>query len=408
MFIHHSKRETMDFFVVNGGTKRFNVREEEPPPKDATPGQDWRGDPQETYSDWRIIVINKDSAFSKTVYHVHKFVLSSGPRRSEYFAKVFKNLDHFQEGDSGTTKLELDALGAKAFPDVLDYLYHNDQSLHIETETATALHFLGEYMDIRYMRWDALQFCKNDISLNNASLYYEHAMMFQNETILGTLAKFLGENILDISPSSDILQISSPCLWINALEHSPSDDLASEHVSDLMAAFIQGKSGSLDLDEFRALTSKEKVPKVKISAALPLCAEEDRLDCSVDVSSSPDSLSTLQERCTESLSNNWPSFASPDEATVMLLRHRKPTFLAELLLKSCEKAHRKLMEMERELQKFHPVESRDYEIGKSVKVPGSLCTLHPNLVTGDETLVLRKKCSEYTYSGKSDLIFFYY
>ncbi|CAB9529651.1 nervous system development [Seminavis robusta] len=400
--------------------KRFRISEEGPPPsKDKNPGQTWRGDPKETFSDWKIIVVSKtpDSEEAQaTTYHVHKFMLTCGGRNSKYFAKLFQNTSNFREGESCTTQLELDPLAMTAFPALLDYLYDEYKPLHIDTKTATALHYLGEYLDIHRLRWDALQFCKKNLSLDNADIYYEHAMTFQNESILGILAKFLGEKILHISPEAKILQTSSPDLWVNALEHISKNESTSRHISKLVAKFAQNNPDALDLETFQSLTSLEITPQIEWNAALTLCVLEDKA-----AKESTKELSQLQERCSDSLAQNWESFLLTDDATTKLLRERKPDFLVDLLLKSLKDAASKLTEyraalsstrqelaqtnstlqstdaslsstqdtlnsttremslVKAELQKFTPVSSNSGGWRSPQAVPDSLCNVNPSL-----------------------------
>ncbi|CAB9529653.1 nervous system development [Seminavis robusta] len=417
-----AKEET----TQNGGegaaslkAKRFQISEEGPPPtNESNRGQTWRGDPAETFSDWKIVVISKTpdedetpQATYQVPYHVHKFLLTCGRRNSKYFAKLFQNSSSFQEGKSCTTELELDSLAATAFPALLDYLYEHDKPLQVETKTATALHYLGEYLDIHHLRWDALQFCKKNISFDNADIYYKHAMLFQNETILGILAKFLGENSLKIDESAHILQISSPDLWINALEHSPQSPETIMHISKLMAKFAQHNPGALDLETFQALSCLEITPQIDAHAALTLCALDDKA-----AKDSAEELSQLQERCSDSLAQNWESLVSPDDAMALLLKDRKAAFLVDLLLKSLRDALSKLsstkLELENtketlastecdlsstrsklsartrdlglvnaELEKFKPLESRQVQWGDVAAVPDSLSLLNRTLAS---------------------------
>ena len=54
----------------------------------------WRSDPNVTYSDWTIEIQGKGQAsdnLSTKVYHVHRNILSYGPKKSEYFERVFQN-----------------------------------------------------------------------------------------------------------------------------------------------------------------------------------------------------------------------------------------------------------------------------------------------------------------------------
>ncbi|CAB9529652.1 nervous system development [Seminavis robusta] len=359
--------------------KRFKISEEgPPPPNDNNQGLTWRGDPNQTYSDWKIIV---DEPTQAATYHVHKGILTCGSTKSEYFTRLFQNTSNFWEGKSCTTQLELDPVVATAFPTLLDYLYDEYKSLQIDTKTATALYYLGEYLDIHSLRWDALQFCKKNVSLDKVDIYYEHAMIFQNENILCILAKFLGQNILHISPEAEILRISSPDLWVNALEQSPKTPETSRHISKLMARFVQHNPDALDLETFQALTCLEITPQIEWDAALTLCALEAKAGIH-----STEQLSKLQERCSDSLAQNWESLVLTDDTTTKLLQDRKAAFLVDLLLKSLKDANSKLTKCQAslsstqdELKKFRPFSSKSGGWRDPRAVPDSLCNVNPSL-----------------------------
>ena len=98
----------------------------------------WR-DPRKTGSDWTIVVVtNSDTddeeeeaveaaAATTTTYHVHKRILSVGPRSSRYFANVFHNEagrpQQHRYNQSQSTRITLDAHDAASFPVLLDFMY---------------------------------------------------------------------------------------------------------------------------------------------------------------------------------------------------------------------------------------------------------------------------------------------
>jgi hypothetical protein len=86
--------------------------------------------------------------------------LASGPRKSEYFVKLFQNAaaGNCTEAKGNLCRIQLDSLVAVAFPILLDYIYAPWEELKIETDVATALHHLGEYFDIHCLRWNCMEF----------------------------------------------------------------------------------------------------------------------------------------------------------------------------------------------------------------------------------------------------------
>ena len=166
---------------------------DEPPPPVKT-NQDkllWRQDPESSFSDWTIEVSyqqqakkkkargsaasNTNNTMKTDIYHVHKANLASGPRRSEYFVKLFQDGGRFAESSQKTSRIELDEIAAKVFPQLLDYVYSVEAPLEISTESATALYHLGGYFEMRRLRWEAKQFWQKDMTSANCGMYYEHS-----------------------------------------------------------------------------------------------------------------------------------------------------------------------------------------------------------------------------------------
>lgn len=114
---------------------------------------DWRMDPEESLSDWTIEVCVGGKLYS--THHVHKVFLALGFRKSGYFQRLFRGGRHFAEGQTSRSRIDLQQEpAAKAFPVMLDFLYSlwDDASPPITHQNCTALHFLGEYFEIRALR----------------------------------------------------------------------------------------------------------------------------------------------------------------------------------------------------------------------------------------------------------------
>ena len=128
--------------------KRFDIGEygsgSAPVEKDAS--LSWRDDPEETLSDWRIVV-EVPALKMKNVYHVHKAMIAGGPRKSDYFVRQCRSgggASQLAEAVRSESKLDLEAEAAEAIPDFLDYVYTG--SLKATKENACALLHLAEYL----------------------------------------------------------------------------------------------------------------------------------------------------------------------------------------------------------------------------------------------------------------------
>jgi hypothetical protein len=205
-----------------------------------SPVLSWRLDPDESLSDWTISVVsstelgenasnyfdrydisrmehNDDNERQKDpsplrrekldktkLYFVHRAQLAVGPRRSEFFANVFKRVmsSNQQNGrndiDSGrgssncnSTKVELIPEAASCFPIMLDYMYSAEGTpLAINTDSAVALRQLASSFGVRSMFRDTTQFIKQDLNSETAMIYLLDACKFKNRK-LETAAKDL-------------------------------------------------------------------------------------------------------------------------------------------------------------------------------------------------------------------------
>ena len=120
-------------------------------------GLSWRQNPSESFSDWTIEVIKEDNTKAQpspagvcAVYHVHRRVLAVGPKKSDYFAKLFKEI-----GSANRTQLRLSNREATVFPMALDYIYANSD-FDLDTEKAYAVSlrnpnfYCGTNYNVRY------------------------------------------------------------------------------------------------------------------------------------------------------------------------------------------------------------------------------------------------------------------
>ena len=324
--------------------------DDEPPSEEQL---DWRQDPVESLSDWTIeietvgahsrSVLDDEDAGSSTVllshYHVHKSVLAIGARKCEYFARLFLARHSFVETRHSTSRIELHPLAAACFPQFLDYMYGVD-GWNISTESATALHYLGQYFENRRLRWEAKQFWKRDMNFQNLGTYYAHATVFHDAKIIRSVVDACAQNMYKMSPDLSIMQTSTPQLWLDVLRRDPNSCSQSQTTSTVVATFCSIHARVIDKATFEELTSSIHLPHIHVSVALTLMNLERQIasvaaDPVVDLSSNNNnnSLSNLQERCVASLHQNWnkvPALVHNQGDQNRLLQH-SPTLLVHLL-----------------------------------------------------------------------------
>lgn len=157
----------------------------------------WRLTPEESLSDWRIVLqlleddIEDAAPFIK-IYDVHKNILGVGPRRSEYFSRVFRN-KMVIEATKSTSYIQLQDSAASAFPEMLDFMYkRNDATAEINatSENAVALRHLAQYFGIPALFLSINKFIKSDLQVWNATIYLAEAELYRDEKIVSAALKY--------------------------------------------------------------------------------------------------------------------------------------------------------------------------------------------------------------------------
>jgi BTB/POZ domain len=208
----------------------------------------WRDDPDKTFSDWRLIVVTK--SHKPKTYHVHKNVLSTGPRSSKYFARLFSdskgssssNLKLNSVVSNGTsTKIELDDRDAKHFPIMLDFIYadavvptlscngtaatesssvlssssfqlRSNSSLEedailnlgdgIDTMNSTSLRHLSRLLGCDNLTLSINKFIQRDLSFKTGPIYYKNAHEYKDERLAEAAKRLCRDNFEKMSVKS--------------------------------------------------------------------------------------------------------------------------------------------------------------------------------------------------------------
>jgi hypothetical protein len=345
-FLHSS-----DIKMTEAAASSVYDSDEEPPFEEASAKFVWRLDPAESHSDFIIEIDSSPSERTQDSvqldrYHVHKSALALGPRRSGYFAKLLQGV--FSETSRGVCRILLDPVAAKAFPALLDFLYGAPQ-LECSTESATALHFMGQYFEIRRLRWQARQFWMTDLCLENCATYYQHAVLFGDERVLRRIQITLGsEKLLNVSLESHLLKVIDPSFLLTILQTADlvvaDSTTLSSHTSKLIARVLEQCVALDDEDEedsnekddherscvsaelFLQLTDRSYLPEIHVTAALKLLQLERKI-----VNPPGDTLTSLQQRCLQSLGKDWQLVPLQSGFMDTLRRVSTPILLTELL-----------------------------------------------------------------------------
>lgn len=351
----------------------------------------WRLDPEESMSDWTIMIKTKGTEKVDT-YHVHKSILGCGPRRSNYFSAAFRQVDQqnaknafmmqhqnkikklskqqkssygsdmfflgeffqescdfvlagatplldmvgaehrFRSGDNHATLLELAEPAAKVFPALLDYAYgHHMKSrkmkaLQVNTRSATALHYLGDKLEMKLLRKEAREFWKSDLNLDNLMVYYHHARLLGDDLIAKYAAGCLSVSILELEQSHVVYylkQVDSDFMMqvmhflvesqvsksqkLSLIEKIQSNIANSKRLSLLVAIYCNlHRDDPLSLPTLERLTDAKYIPEIDVKAAQVLLQLEN------DISKDYSSLTSLKRRCISVLSEQWDSLQIED------------------------------------------------------------------------------------------------
>lgn len=283
----------------------------------------WRGHPEKTFSDWRIIVVTK-SHKPKTFY-VHRAVLSNGTRASKYFSKLFssskattKNLRSKSIVSNGTsTKIELEERDAKNFPDMLDFIYadaslpsmssdgtasaelsniatspsfqmrsnsslEGDHSISlgegINTNNAVSLRHLSRLLDCEAITLAINKFIQRDLSFKTGPIYFKHADEYKDERLAEATKRLCTDNFDKISMKS-LMRL--PIHLMKELVDTVGCDTAAKKgtslvLSEIVYLYIERHPEHLNPTNLLDLT--EKIPKIGPEPAIGFTALARDLD----------------------------------------------------------------------------------------------------------------------------------
>jgi BTB/POZ domain len=301
------------------------------------------------------------SGKEESIYHVRKAILAHGLRRSDYFARLFRHGNFSavkSKKDKTSSRIELNALQAKAFPDLLDYMY--GQKASFTTNTATALYTLAKCFDVQGLEHEVMQFCWKDMeTVETCGTYYHHATILQEDCILQPAAKFCRDNIAKINPTtSGLLKVPDPQFWLDLLQdHAANGTITTDLGEDLclhLAVYCHDHAAFLSPEMFKKLTDEEYLVDDYLQPACALIlldAERHIVGNDNATTSRPqlqqqqggegeegesNELSSLQMRCVNALArgNHEPkagSYQLYDHWIRDALRQLSPLVLAEII-----------------------------------------------------------------------------
>jgi len=271
----------------------------------------WRLDSSDSLSDWTIIIVRKSDKTRTTTYHVHKTSLAIGPRKSDYFAHLFKIDKGVSESTTSTSTITLEDSAVDAFPLMLDYMYSLIDNVEggmtgNSAVQATALRHLSRYFCIPRLYEQVTSFIQKDLRPETAMTYFVEADTHVDEEIGMAACAMCAQNMEIID--STLLTELSPRLFQSIVT---ADELKcdSAALSVIVVAFLEKQSDTVTGELLTNLTDSKFMPIVSSEGAesllhFYLACQEDILD---ENSHQEDS---LRQRCTIALAGSWKQVAT--------------------------------------------------------------------------------------------------
>ena len=170
------------------------------------------------FRDWTIIVTSEPSAdysakgeddskssHPETVtYYVHKLMMA---RSSSYFRKLFRS-EGLAEHESQESRLVLESSAAKAFPEMLAFMYDttwplDDKDVEVDAATAVALSHLANYFGIKDLFNRVNAFIEGDMKISNIRVYFEEARRHHDDEIIRATMVVASKNWREFLVSED-------------------------------------------------------------------------------------------------------------------------------------------------------------------------------------------------------------
>uniref|UniRef100_A0A7S4AQB6 BTB domain-containing protein n=1 Tax=Pseudo-nitzschia australis TaxID=44445 RepID=A0A7S4AQB6_9STRA len=377
----------------------------------------WRSDPAESLSDWKLNVFNR-STKTFEIYHVHRVVLAVGPRGCEYFRDVFRQAEigttatatAAPSAISRTTRVPLIAESCKLVGCFLDYVYGNDRFETITSENALGMCYLADYFR-NHSLWDlATDFIEDDLEggagREHLCQYYTDSVYYDQHEFLDHILAVCSVNLMPMLEEgvscTKLLEELTPHHFLQVLGKmeqkqqggNASFSLSSLSFSRVVTEYCRVHRNELSMESFDHITSRLVI--LDLSSALTLLETsleyydsgsygmkgggENRTNNAakgVTVTCSDSSLVLFQQRCIETLSENWEELLDLDQHRVtrimrtLALREDHRNILVDWFQRTLTRASNEVLasrqETKKAQQQMRPLEDRCRVMAKEVE-----------------------------------------
>ena len=357
----------------------------------------WRLDPSQSLSDWELHIYNR-STKKFQIYHVHRVVLALGPRGCEFFQDIFRKAE---SGSSPTTAsgnkrtlVPLVSESCKVIGCFLDYMYGNEQ-FKITNKNALGLCYLADYFRNDSLWELATDFIEEDlgtpIGLEHLSQYYTDSIYYDQDEFLDHILAVCSKELLrmmeDGIPCTKLLMDLTPShfeIILADMEHPTEESLSScTLLTQLITQYLCMHEHELSMESFIKFTSQiivlnssSAITLLEASISCNFVAKDNNQENVSDDSSS--SLILFQQRCIDSLSEQWEELLDLDQGRVTQImrtlsrREEHVGILVDWFQKTVKQASSHLLasrqETEKALHQKLSIENRCEEMAEELEV----------------------------------------
>ena len=232
----------------------------------------WRGDPEDTLSDWKIVLHYEDSEEEEKVYHVHRNILALGERGCDYFATLFRS--DFSENQGNTSHIHLKSSVFDVFEDMLSFIYLG--KLHMCHHIVLPLQSLARYFGNQALQERVNKFLGQNLTPERAIYYLKAASDWGEESLFHSALRVCAERFmeLDIDELNDLpldlfrAIVTCPDLVFCANFDTPGAFCeCDKRLSYIVSNYLKNSSEEIVAQDLVVLTENTLMKRVEPEAA---------------------------------------------------------------------------------------------------------------------------------------------
>ncbi|GKY94191.1 hypothetical protein MPSEU_000385100 [Mayamaea pseudoterrestris] len=264
------------------------------------PPQNWRLNPEASFSDWKIVLkyqLDGSDDVCTKVYNCHRYTLALGPKACKYFWRLC-NAKKFAENEIHESHITLPIKAAEVFYLLLDYCYGLE--VLIDAANAVSLLYLAGYFDCTALYHEANGFCSTGISATSCGRFYQQASSCGMIDIVRAVEGYCVENFVKIvAVAKEIIPYVPLEFWLSLFDKG--EVILGTEASQLVAEVCQQHESCLNPENFRALTRRLTDISYVVAVLLLECEARVMHRAGAD---DPTGLTALQTRCVDAMAQH--------------------------------------------------------------------------------------------------------